>query len=539
MDLQMPAGVLWLRIQGSYTYMKVMRAKNLKQKADLYQFVFGSTLLKYVVAIMMLFFLMHPVMPAFASELEASPEPSEVSAEPAELVTTEPVSEGVAESDINDDQLVDSEVLLTEVSNEVLPDETVSLDAPTPDESDVSVPVSTSDDVEDVVPETPSATEEVITESIPTPEDSVGEVVSFNDGAVSNEETEVLTDEEETASSTVPEPEFFEVPNTADHTDNLYQFTKQQCVSMGEGAYHCFEAKTESLIDERGSLYVAQDADGDKEIYLVTNDREYAITDNKLDDDAPHYDPVSDSIVWHRLVDGRYQIFDYQDKHETLLSADFENSMEPHRAGAYTVWQSWVDGGWQVVLNDSTSTRVISTSGGQNIAPQVEGDYVIWNVTDGVTHKVAVYEIATGLVSLIDDEEGARVYNPRFVLVYDTKFDNGDVITKGYDAETGDVVPLAAAAPAMPEELPESDQTGETRALLQNKSPSRDDSTEELDTSESANTTPLATTSAETLEENGEVLIPDISIATTTPNLPLTDFDIIVEPFLSSASTQQ
>jgi len=212
--------------------------------------------------------------------------------------------------------------------------------------------------------------------------------------------------------------------------------------------------------------------------------------------------------------------------------------MEPHRFGSYTVWQSWIDGHWQIVFFDGKSARVISTSAGQNIAPQVEGDYVIWNVTDGVLPKVAVYEIASGLVSLIDDEEGARVYNPRFVLVYDTKFDNGDVITKGYDAETGSVIPLTAAAPVMPKKLPESDQTGETRALLQSKSTSRDDTTEELDTSESANaTTSIGLTPA--LEENGEVIIPDLTRSTSTPNLPLTDFDIIVEPFLSSTSTQE
>ncbi|OIP78098.1 MAG: hypothetical protein AUK16_00825 [Parcubacteria group bacterium CG2_30_44_11] len=557
--------------------MEIIRTKNLKPRADLYQFVFGSHSLKYVIVMMMLFFLLYPLMPAFASEIntvgdnaeatpeiidkstpptddlilsevevfEPTPEPTpELTLEPITEPTLEPILEMVVEPQVEEvipDQVIsavdsDKSEAQAETSTEAFASETLS-------STSASLELESVAESPEVVPESSTETDDEIVVLVPksVPENSLGQEITYS---VNEEETtdelvaKVSEIDSEISTTTIPEPEFFEMPSVAEHTDNLYQFTKQQCVSMGEGAYHCFDTKVEALPDERGSLYVAQDADGDKEIYLVTDSGEQAITNNRLDDDAPQYDPISDSIVWHRLINGRYQILAYQDKQEIVLSGDFENSMEPHRFGSYTVWQSWIDGHWQIVFFDGKSARVISTSAGQNIAPQVEGDYVIWNVTDGVLPKVAVYEIASGLVSLIDDEEGARVYNPRFVLVYDTKFDNGDVITKGYDAETGSVIPLTAAAPVMPKKLPESDQTGETRALLQSKSTSRDDTTEELDTSESANaTTSIGLTSA--LEENGEVIIPDLTRSTSTPNLPLTDFDIIVEPFLSSTSTQE
>ncbi len=499
------------------------------QRADLYRLVFNTRYVKYVVSAMMLFFLLHPVMPAFASELEAG---SDATNSPSESVSS-PVPETPTDPEPSTDT---TESAIDEPLNEPAPEtlvETTSEDVAAADESVSS----------DVAPETPidesasdaggNALDE--TESLPT-EEAVPE--SSADGASTDTSSseEVSTDDfdeaADTGTSTIPEPEFFEITNDIAHSDTHYQFMKSQCVSMGGGAFHCFDAATEASPVTEDALYVDRDSDGDKEIYLRTNGDVVQITDNKLDDDAPYFDPVSNTIVWHRLEGGQYNVYSYQDKRETLVSAGFSSSMEPHRSGQYTVWQSWIDNHWQVVLHDGTTARVISSGGAQSIAPQVEGAYVIWNVTTGETHTVAVYEIATGLTSVIDDGEGARVMNPRFVLVYDTKFENGDVITKGYDAETGDVIPLAAAAPVVPKELPSSDQTGETRALLQNKSSSRDEFTEDLEPTGTATSTP----SGQGTDASGDAIV-IVSTSTESTVLPLTDFDLIVEPFSSPATT--
>ncbi len=527
--------------------------------ADLYQFVYGSRFLKYVIVVMMLFFLLHPAMPVFAAALDEGEQSAAPVAVPDDVAQSETTAreESAPEADSVVVQQPDSEVqnlqtieAAQEVTSDVSDVDTgfaesvVGEVVSESEEQPGTIPTEPAPDIvtDEAVQDPGSATNEQTdtigtepeNENAVTPGTSLEEVDPSEVGS----EEEVMLDE---ATLPTPEPEFYEVVQDVAHNDNVYQFTKQQCVSMGAGAYHCFDADETTLQTDGETLFVQQDDDGDKEIYMSLEGNQVAITDNQLDDDAPFYDPLSDTIVWHRLEGGQYQVYSYQDRNETLLSGDYAMSMEPHRSGDYTVWQSWINESWQVVLHDGTTARVISDGTNQNIAPQVEGAYVIWNVTDGSSHRVAVYEIATGLTSLIDDTEGARVYNPRFVLVYDTKFDNGDVVTKGYDAETGTVVPLAAAAPVMPQELPDSDQTGETRALLQNKSPSRDDTNEELDTSESANTANGTTTATSSLETNESVADLTVSVApaTTTPNLPLTDFDIIVEPYIAATSTQE
>ena len=100
----------------------------------------------------------------------------------------------------------------------------------------------------------------------------------------------------------------------------------------------------------------------------------------------------------------------------------------------------------------------------------------MWNVvTPDQSQRAALYDTVTGVTSYIDDADGGQVMNPRFVLMYDTKFANGDTVTKGYDPETGQVVPLSAQpAPPAPE-IPDSDPVGETRALIQNKNNPEDD----------------------------------------------------------------
>jgi hypothetical protein len=261
---------------------------------------------------------------------------------------------------------------------------------------------------------------------------------------------------------------------------------------------------------------------------------------------------VSDSIVWQRLVNDRFVIFVYHDGEEVSVSDPAQNSMEPHRFGQYTVWQSWVDGNWDIMLYDGDTIKNISQQPAHDISPHIQGAHVIWSTTNGEKQIVSVYELTTGLRSTINDEDGGRVENPRFVLVYDTKFDNGDIITKGFDAESGEVIPLAAQAPVVPKDIPDSDQTGETRALIQNKSSSREEVEDLLvpvpnkssnDNQTSSTTTITSTTSINEMSTDtsfaGETLRIDIAATSTPESIPLllTEFDVIVEPFSSATTT--
>lgn len=403
-----------------------------------------------------------------------------------------------------------------------------------------------------VTPEEPSVTqplsEEPVTPEVPKKETDVSPVTL--------EET-VDDSEHEQEDTVVPAPEYFEIDNELEHSSDHYQFQKTQCISMGDGGYYCAEKQLMDVDHSSGdSLYTALDADGDMEIYLRTKGKVDQITDNIFDDAAPYYDPVSDSIVWHRLIKGRYQVMSFEDGEETQITQSRNNSMEPKRSGAYIVWQEWVLDNWEVMLFDGEEIQQLTESSIHDVAPYVQGGYVIWTTTNGQESAVSVHDIATGLTSDINHSDGGRVENPRFVLVYDEKLDNGDVITKGFNPETGEVTPLSAQPGSIPEKVPAPDPTGETRALIQNKPGGREDFSDAIspDTARStstdnstatagittADTTGLATSSDDVVVT--EQIIADLALgeqtATSSDVLPLTDFDIIVEPFSASSSAQ-
>lgn len=367
--------------------------------------------------------------------------------------------------------------------------------------------------------------------------------------------SEILTHSGENSPLTVEDEIEIGATSTASSSDNVvvktvyvqavndsnkYQFGSQDCVSVGDGSYYCSDRTKvgEGLV--RDELLAEADEDGDLEIYRYVDGTKIKVTDNQVDDSAPYFDRVSQTYVWHRLLAGRYQVvmYDVATEEETVLTENNTNDMEPTRSGNITVWQRWIDDNWEVVMFDGEDVQVLTANTLHDVAPHVRGDYIIWNTINTAGEKsVTVYEISTGLVSTIKDSEGGEVTNPRFVLVYDTMFDNGDVVTKGFNPETGELVPLSAAPAELPTEIPEPDQTGETRALLSSKSSSTEDEIPDVEpdtditddivaTPSSAASVPEDTVDTETvdLREN----------ATSSTDFALTEYDLVVTPATST-----
>ena len=143
----------------------------------------------------------------------------------------------------------------------------------------------------------------------------------------------------------------------------------------------------------------------------------------------------------------------------------------------------------------------------------------------------------------ITGHEGGAVANPRFVLVYDTKFDNGDVVTQGFDPETGLSAPIAAKPADLPFDIPESDPVGEIRALIQNKSTQKDKDVVTIKATSGDGELDLATstaTSSDTLNISNPSLddIIDSGSPTTTEEFVLTDFDLVITKTASSAPSE-
>ena len=311
------------------------------------------------------------------------------------------------------------------------------------------------------------------------------------------------------------------------HSDAIMQFNRNDCVTVEDGSFYCQSKKAET---EQGTdgMYALQDKDGDLEIFLQKNGELSQLTFNTVDDAAPFFDSKSNSIVWHRIVNERYQIISYtlDTKEEVQLTADNVNNMEPSRSGENTVWQRWNGDNWDIVLYNGRETKFITDSPLHDIAPNIKGDLVMWNrLLPNNTQTIELYDIATGEYTTITDNEGGALSNPRMVLVYETEFANGDVVTKGYDVDTGEITPLANDPAELPEKLPEPDSTGETRALLQPKNPTKEDSeiTDDLfpgiDGNPFGNGT--STASSTSLGLNGDLHIASSSpyIAGSTPNI--------------------
>jgi hypothetical protein len=315
---------------------------------------------------------------------------------------------------------------------------------------------------------------------VPDLNEDAGTTTEFTDAEIQD----LINPEDE-----LPEAEFTESTSTATTTDipvavstvnsdAVMQFNRNDCVTVEDGSFYC-QSKKEEAEQGTDGMYALQDKDGDLEIFLQKNGELAQLTFNTVDDAAPVFDAKSNTIVWHRLVDERYQIISYNldTSNEVQLTADNVNNMEPSRSGNYTVWQRWNDTNWDIVLYDGTETKFLTDSLQHDIAPNVKGDLVMWNrLAADNTQTIELFDIITQEFTTITDAEGGALSNPRMVLVYETAFANGDVVTKGYDVETGEVTPLANDPAELPEELPEPDATGETRALVQPKNPVKEDS---------------------------------------------------------------
>lgn len=384
--------------------------------------------------------------------------------------------------------------------------------------SDTSTASSTQETIENIVGnEIASSTEDVVddTEEV---EELTSPVVIDSEEVL--EDISVIEDFQNNSGSDNQEEENLAI-DVAVHTvfndENKYGFSANECISVGDGSFYCTESQGEAVTLETDRIFAATDTDGDREIYIERNGDIIQITDNLIDDDAPFYDEASETVVWHRKVDGRYQIIEYDliSKKEKQLTSERYNNMQPSRYGELIVWQGWVGNDWEIMLEDDGELLMITDNNHHDISPSINGDYVVWQSFEDESWRVKVYDRRTGVTDTISDTGGGSVENPRFVLVYDTKLDNGDVETKGYDLRSGDVVPLSSTPAPVPKDIPDPEQTGEDRALV----------------------TPIVQIKTKT--ENGDDVDLDIGSSTDNGVLPLAEDDIVITSYISDTSTEQ
>lgn len=406
----------------------------------------------------------------------------------------------------------------------------------------------------------------VLSQPVDATEDDNASTTPDNDlldqtDAVSQDEIDVSEDTSSTTEQSAMPPPVIVASVTND--ENRHQFSETECVSVGDGSYYCskLSAKNDNFAKD---VFSARDSDGDLEIFINEGGEPKQLTHNKLDDAAPHLDTVTNELVFHRLIEGRYQIMhlDLNTGEETQLTDTRENNMEPQQAGGIIVWQRWVTDNWEIALYKDGVTKIITNNSYHDVAPTARDGFVMWHTTSVDGEKMlTVYEIDTGETTLVSDPDGGHVENPRFVLVYDTEYENGDVVTKEYDPETGSIRPLGSDPAPLPPQLPEPDSTGETRALIQNKTNTGKDEITEIITKSASSTsinngsttaqkvasssTDVAadqvsidqTTSTSTSSQSADQATLDLTKATTSSTLELSDYDLIIEPYEAVSTT--
>lgn len=376
-----------------------------------------------------------------------------------------------------------------EVRNQTEDDFSLSVDDITDAESTVT---ETFDDLVFSETETETAADvDSLLEADETNEDIVTNEVVLETEELVKELSEELSSAEtdDTSSSNVETQEG--LVQVAYNDNNFYQFSKTSCVPVKGGSFYCSSNNPAAPVEmSEENVFAAPDSDGDLEIFVRGSEGLTQITFNNSDDAAPYFDEISNSIVWHRLVNDRYQIVWYDvntgDEHE--LTHDVVNNMEPHRFGEYIVWQRWVTDNWEIMLFDGKRTEQLTSTVYHDIAPQVRGDQVLWKTVMADKQVVNIYDIKTRSIrEVAGDSSSGLLSNPRLLLVYDEQSKDGAIVTRAYNPETGEQIDLFNTRPARaPIDIPSSDQTGETRALLTTASSTKEQSVDGNNDSDSS-----------------------------------------------------
>ncbi len=485
-----------------------------RRSAWLYSVVFHGAFSTLLIFVLLASFLIQPFHKAMAAEalpdVPPEPEPVATDVREQEQVLDEPQPAPV-------DEILDQPAVPTE---------------PVDDPGDSTVPQENSN-ATSATPETPTEDVPPVQEEVENDNESEVEPVAPDDNQEETESEDSIKPSEQTPNSSTTQ--IVQVESLVSE-DNYYQFSKQSCVSVGGGAYHCTNKETAD-VDTQSVVYAAKGDDGSMEVFLKTSRGKIRqITDNVYDDTSPNYDAESMRVVYQRLIDGRYQVvlFDIMEDNEIQLTFSKTNNMEPKISAAGIVWQAWDGNDWEIMHFDGAYTEQLTDNIVQDVAPVIQDGYVLWNVLGGAEQQARVYSIDTKETTSIQGYEGGSIINPRFVLVYDTEYENGDVVTQSFDPTTGLSEPIAAKPAQNPVDIPETDPTGEIRALITSGKAQKDENElSDTDAKDGSDGAQIASSTPGTLDLKvpGDSVDDNSTIITGSDiqgDFELTEYDLVI-----------
>jgi len=503
-----------------------------KKSLILYRFVYSSRLSLTAVFLLLISFSLQGVERVYASE---------------ELVSVESVvNEGLQETTLNEIEIL-TKSELDKVKESIVLEEVSATEIYKIEGEVTDLSPGVTNEVENHITET-SDSGEITTEENTDISDLINEeiIAETIDDNLSDDVTEVGVEEnpsEQIAPEMIDDRQTTYETISYTQSDTAFSFNKDECTRLASGSFYCLKPQANQLED---ALFSAPDEGGDLEIFLVRGGTQVQITNNNMDDAAPYYDQNTDTIVWHRLVEDRFQIisYDVEKQQELQLTQTSENNMEPTRQGDYTVWQRWVDDGWNIILLEGDKETQLTKTTSHNIAPYIHGSLVVWNrhSQDG-KKTIEMYDIQSKTYVTVDDPDGLSVSNPRMVFVYDSLHPNGDIVTKGYDVLAKKFINLGSLPRELPKEIPPTDSTGETRALIQSKPGVKSEVEETINSGTTTPTTiipptpPSNASSTESMTLDLTITIAPVAVVNIVEEITPSEFDIVIEPFIASEAT--
>jgi hypothetical protein len=291
-------------------------------------------------------------------------------------------------------------------------------------------------------------------ESNATTTDTVNELATSSSPLATESATSTASSTADTATTTDEEIPSDNPVIIAQNPQNKYVFGDGDCTVVAEGEFYCVAAGPMRQPTGDPRVYAEKDREGDREIYYFDGIDVQRVTNNGYDDLAPVFDAQMQRIVWQAMIADRLQIMVYDLETNTTrqITTGRHNSSNPDVVGNTVVWQEWIDTNWEIMkteVNTDGAPFVIeqlSDNAVNDMFPQLYDGMITWQREQGRSWEVVLYDTVTGTIRTLPKSENTKYENPRFVLLFDSKHDNGDVETVGYNLKSGDMMELGTKA---------------------------------------------------------------------------------------------
>jgi len=261
-----------------------------------------------------------------------------------------------------------------------------------------------------------------------------------------------------------------EVRTVAQDPSSKYVFGEGDCTLVADGEFYCVSADAARITSGDPRVYAEKDREGDREIFYFDGVEVKRITNNGYDDFAPVFEEEQQRIVWQAMINDRLQIMLHELSTNTTrqVTTSRQNSSNPDIEHDAVVWQEWVDTNWEIMMtnidNDGGAFEIerLTDNAVHDMFPQAYDGLITWQREKGTSWEVIVYDLRSGRETALKKSEDTKYENPRFVLLFDSKHENGDVETIGYDLETGEMMELGTRAKPLPRDpVTPDDKTGD------------------------------------------------------------------------------